>query len=119
MPTDTNKYTAIKVDTGTGTGDTGTSNYTDTRTHNDKAPTKHKDRTRYTDITHWVHFKIKITSGFRIMGAGASIGSYQTAIDQCVSVLKDRDQIKELWSDIDFNGNGYVSLAEIDKVKIV
>ena len=50
------------------------------------------------------------------MGAGASIGSYQTAIDQCVSVLKDKDQIKELWSEIDFNGNGYVSLAEIDKV---
>ena len=53
------------------------------------------------------------------MGAGASIGSYQTAIDQCVSVLKDKDQIKELWSDIDFNGNGYVSLAEIDRVNFL
>ena len=53
------------------------------------------------------------------MGAGASIGSYQTAIDQCVSVLKDKDQIKELWSEIDFNGNGYVSLAEIDKVEML
>ena len=53
------------------------------------------------------------------MGAGASVGSYQDAIDQCVSVLKDKEQIRELWSEIDFNGNGYVSLAEIDKVGIV
>ena len=50
------------------------------------------------------------------MGAGASIGGYQDTIDECVSVLKDKDQIKDLWSEIDFNGNGYVSLAEIDKV---
>jgi hypothetical protein len=33
-------------------------------------------------------------------------------------VLKDKDQIKELWSEIDFNGNGYVSLAEIDKMVV-
>ena len=50
------------------------------------------------------------------MGAGASVGGYQDTIDACVSVLKDKDQIKDLWSEIDFNGNGYVSLAEIDKV---
>jgi len=52
------------------------------------------------------------------MGAGASVGSYQDAIDQCVSVLKDKEQIRELWSEIDFNGNGYVSLAEIDKMVV-
>lgn len=52
------------------------------------------------------------------MGAGASVGAYQASIDQCVALLKDKKAVKDLWTRIDFNGNGYVSLAEIDKMVV-
>jgi len=51
------------------------------------------------------------------MGAGASIADASTAaaIEKCKALLAP-DKCRELWSRIDFNGNGYVSLAEIDKM---
>ena len=53
------------------------------------------------------------------MGAGASIADAGTAaaIEKCKALLA-KDKIRELWSRVDFNGNGYVSLAEIDKMVV-
>ena len=31
-------------------------------------------------------------------------------------IIKDKAKLHELWNRLDFNGNGIVSLAEIDKV---
>jgi len=53
------------------------------------------------------------------MGAGASIkdADVSSAIEKCKDLLA-RDKCRELWARIDFNGNGYVSLAEIDKMVV-
>jgi hypothetical protein len=51
------------------------------------------------------------------MGAGASVSDPAVAasIEKCKALLSPV-KCKELWSRTDFNGNGYVSLAEIDKL---
>jgi Ca2+-binding EF-hand superfamily protein len=53
------------------------------------------------------------------MGAGASIADAGTAaaVEKCRALLAP-EKVKELWSRVDFNGNGYVSLAEIDKLVV-
>ena len=37
---------------------------------------------------------------------------------QAEAIIKDKAKMHELWNRLDFNGNGIVSLAEIDKVRI-
>lgn len=53
------------------------------------------------------------------MGAGASVSDAGVAasIEKCKQMLAPT-KIQELWSRVDFNGNGYVSLAEIDKMVV-
>ena len=51
------------------------------------------------------------------MGAGASLASFQADIEQ-VRALVALDSLKKLWSSVDFNGNGYCSLAEIDRMVV-
>ena len=43
-------------------------------------------------------------------------GKLKNEVAQANAILTDRKQIKKIWREVDFNGNGYVSLAEIDKV---
>ena len=43
-------------------------------------------------------------------------GKLKDEVDEANAILTNRKQIKKIWSQVDFNGNGYVSLAEIDKV---
>ena len=43
-------------------------------------------------------------------------GKLKDEVDEANAILMDRKQIKKIWREVDFNGNGYVSLAEIDKV---
>ena len=53
--------------------------------------------------------------------SGKLIGKWQgklkDEVDEANAILMDRKQIKKIWREVDFNGNGYVSLAEIDKVE--
>ena len=53
---------------------------------------------------------------------GANGSTYSEAaikqdIEECKQLLT-RDSLRALWKQIDFNGNGYVSLAEIDKMVV-
>ena len=52
--------------------------------------------------------------------SGKFIGKWQgklkDEVNEANAILTDRKQVKKIWRAVDFNGNGYVSLAEIDKV---
>ena len=51
------------------------------------------------------------------MGAAASVQAAKTVEDkQLDDTLKSREKLSALWKNLDFNGNGKVSLAEIDKM---
>lgn len=51
------------------------------------------------------------------MGAGASVQSaHDDSFEDMNDLLHDRPRMRALWKRIDFNGNGKVSLAEIDKM---
>ena len=43
-------------------------------------------------------------------------GKLKDEVNEANAILTDRKQVKKIWREVDFNGNGYVSLAEIDKV---
>jgi hypothetical protein len=51
------------------------------------------------------------------MGAAASqIGNFQDkSVEDAKALIADKNNLMVLWDRIDFNGNGKVSLAEIDK----
>mmetsp|Transcript_16135 Transcript_16135/g.21340 ORF Transcript_16135/g.21340 Transcript_16135/m.21340 type:complete len:414 (+) Transcript_16135:146-1387(+) len=53
------------------------------------------------------------------MGAGASIKSeFEEARNAAKSTFGSKEILKKLWTILDFNGNGIVSLAEIDKMVV-
>ena len=43
-------------------------------------------------------------------------GKLKDEVDEANAILTNRKKIRKIWREVDFNGNGYVSLAEIDKV---
>lgn len=45
-------------------------------------------------------------------------GELRVEVDRANSLLADRAYVKKLWKRVDFNGNGYVSLAEVDKMVV-
>jgi Ca2+-binding EF-hand superfamily protein len=54
------------------------------------------------------------------MGAKLSSwgGELRTQVDRANAIMTDATQVKRIWQRVDFNGNGYVSLAEIDKMVV-
>ncbi|EGD75892.1 hypothetical protein PTSG_00602 [Salpingoeca rosetta] len=40
------------------------------------------------------------------------------ASKEALAIIKDKDQMKSLWNQVDFNNNGIVSLAELDKLVV-
>ena len=40
------------------------------------------------------------------------------ASKEALAVIKDKEQMKALWNQVDFNNNGIVSLAELDKLVV-
>ena len=54
------------------------------------------------------------------MGAKLSTwgGELRVEVDRANALLQDRQNVKRLWRSVDFNGNGYVSLAEVDKMVV-
>ena len=50
------------------------------------------------------------------MGNGTSLGHYEKKIQQVQDYLRNKTAVRKLWKHIDYNDNGYVSLAEIHKL---
>ena len=52
------------------------------------------------------------------MGNGTSLGNYEKKIQQVQEFLGNKKAVRKLWKHIDYNDNGYVSLAEINKLVV-
>mmetsp|Transcript_44894 Transcript_44894/g.66012 ORF Transcript_44894/g.66012 Transcript_44894/m.66012 type:complete len:385 (-) Transcript_44894:225-1379(-) len=45
-------------------------------------------------------------------------GELRAEVERANALLTDKKNIRKLWKKIDFNGNGYISLAEVDKMVV-
>jgi len=50
--------------------------------------------------------------------ARKTLSKFDSVEQQMKAIIRDNNKLRELWSELDFNGNNIVSLAEIDKLVV-
>ncbi len=46
-------------------------------------------------------------------------GELRVEVERANALIADKENVKKLWKRVDFNGNGFVSLAEVDKMVVM